>query len=51
MMTMKMMNIIMILIIIIKKEVLVEHELLSTIPSTKPNPHYFDSQESLVALK
>ena len=41
----------MILIIIItKKEILVEHELFSTIPSTKPNPHYFDSQESYVAL-
>ena len=40
----------MILIIIIKKETLVEHELFSIIPSTKPNPHYFDSQESYVAL-
>ena len=46
----KMINIIMILIIIIKKEILVEHELLSTIPSTKPNSHNFDSQESFVAL-
>ena len=46
-----MMNIIMILIIIIiKKEILVEHELFSTKPSTKPNAHYFDSQESYVAL-
>ena len=44
-------NIIMILIIIItKKEILVEHELFSTIPSTKPNPHYIDSQDSYVAL-
>ena len=53
MMTIKMMNIIMILIIIIKKEILVEHELFSTVPSNtgKPNPHYFDSQESYVALK
>ena len=46
-----MINIIMILIIIIKKEILVEHELFSTIPSTKPNPHNFESQESFVALK
>ena len=44
--TMKMMNIIMILvIIIIKKDILVEHELFSTIPSIEPNPHYVDSQE------
>ena len=50
MMTMKMINIIMIQIINIKKEVLVDQELLSTIPSIKPNPHYFDSQESFVAL-
>ena len=51
MITMEMINIIMILIIIItKKEILVEHELFSIIPSTKPNPHYFDSQESYVAL-
>ena len=50
MMTMKMINIIMILIIITKKEILVEHELFSTVPSNKPNPHYFDSQESYVAL-
>ena len=46
-----MINIIMILIIIIKKEILVEHELFSTIASTKSNPHNFDSQESFVALK
>ena len=39
----------MILIIIIKKEILVEHELFSTIPSIEPNPNYFDSQESYVA--
>ena len=45
---MKMMNIIMILIIIIKKEILVEHELFSTIPSIKTNPNYFESQESYV---
>ena len=38
------------MMIIIKKEILVEHELLSTIPIIKPNPHYFDSQESYVAL-
>ena len=45
--TMQKMNIIMILIIIIiKKDILVEHELFSTIPSIGPNPHYFDSQES-----
>ena len=24
-------------------EILVEHELFSTIPSTKPNPHNFES--------
>ena len=46
-----MINIIMILIIIItKKEFLVEHELFSTMPSIEPNPHYFDSQESYVTL-
>ena len=50
MMTMEMINIIMILIIITKKEIFVEHELFSTVPSNKPNPHYFDSQESYVAL-
>ena len=51
MMTMKMVNIIVILIIIIKKEFLVEHELFSTMPRVKPNPNYYDSQESYVALK
>ena len=51
MITMTMINIIMILIIIItKKEILVAYELFSTIPSVKPNPHYFDNQESYLAL-
>ena len=47
---MKMMNIIMILIIIIKKEISVEDELFSIIPSIKPNSHYCNSQESFVGL-
>ena len=51
MITLKRMNIIMILIIIIiKKDISVEHELFSTIPSIEPNPHYFDRRESYVAL-
>ena len=52
MITMKMIDIIImiLIIIIIMKEILVEHELFSIVLSNKPNPHYFDSQESYVAL-
>ena len=49
MIKMEVIDMIMLLIIIIiitKQDILVEHGSFSSIPSFEPNNHYFDSQES-----